>query len=104
MITEVRYLNETERILRESVERVTGGLERRRVVNSVFLFVDFMERVQRMPVVARLAYFEAAYAVFDLLRRNRQLGRRVGMFDDSVKIIITQLLSKLLVENGADED
>jgi hypothetical protein len=83
---------------------VTGGLERRRVVNSVFLFVDFMERVQRMPVVARLAYFEAAYAVFDLLRRNRQLGRRVGMFDDSVKIIITQLLSKLLVENGNSED
>ncbi len=104
MITEVRYLNETERILRESVERVTGGLERRRVVNSVFLFVDFMERVQQMPMVARLCFYRAAFATYNLLRVNRQLGRRVGAFDKDVYAEIVKILSKLLVENGADED
>jgi hypothetical protein len=35
---------------------------------------------------------------------NRQLGRRVGAFDKDVYAEIVKILSKLLVENGADED
>jgi hypothetical protein len=39
-----------------------------------------------------------------LVRVNRQLGRRVGAFDDGVYMGIVRILSKLLVENGARKD
>ena len=104
MITEVKNLDVTERILKKSVEGVNGELERRQVVDGAFRFVNYLEAVQRMPLVARLSLYRACYGVFDLLRRNRQLGRRVGMFDAEVKKAISGLLSKVLVENGTGED
>ena len=104
MITEVKNLGETMRILKKSVEGVNGELERRQVVDGVFRFVNYLEAVQRMPLVARLSLYQACYGVFDLLRRNRQLGRRVGMFDAEVKKAISGLLSKVLGENGTGED
>ena len=101
---EVKYLGETMRILKKSVEGVNGELERRQVVDGVFRFVNYLEAVQRMPVVARLSLYQACYGVFDLLRRNGQLGRRVGMFDAEVKKAISGLLSKVLVDYGTGCD
>lgn len=101
---EVKYLDVTERILKKSVEGVNGELERRQVVDGVFRFVNYLEGVQRMPVVARLSLYRACYGVFDLLRRNRQLGRRVGMFDAEVKKAISGLLSKVLGDYGTGCD
>ena len=97
---EIKYLQETEQILRESVEGAKDGLERRRIVDGVFRFVNYLESVQRMPQVSRLCLYRACYGVFDLLRRNGQLGRREGMFDGEIKKTISVLLSKVLVENG----
>ena len=101
---EVKYLGETMRILKKSVEGVNGELERRQVVDGVFRFVNYLEAVQRMPVVARLSLYQACYGVFDLLRRNGQLGRRVGMFDAEVKKAISGLLSKVLGDYGTGCD
>ena len=101
---EVKYLDVTERILKKSVEGVNGELERRQVVDGVFRFVNYLEAVQRMPLVARLSLYRACYGVYDLLRRNRQLGRRVGMFDAEVKKAISGLLSKVLVDYGVRKD
>ena len=101
---EVKYLDVTERILKKSVEGVNGELERRQVVDGVFRFVNYLEAVQRMPVVARLSLYRACYGVYDLLRRNGQLGRRVGMFDAEVKKAISGLLSKVLVDYGVRKD
>ncbi|MBR7093971.1 MAG: hypothetical protein IKI48_04160 [Prevotella sp.] len=104
MITEVKNLDVTERILKKSVEGVNGELERRQVVDGVFRFVNYLEAVQRMPLVARLSLYQACYGVYDLLRRNGQLGRRVGMFDAEVKKAISGLLSKVLGDYGTGED
>ena len=101
---EVKYLDVTARILKKSVEGVNGELERRQVVDGVFRFVNYLEGVQRMPLVARLSLYRACYGVFDLLRRNGQLGRRVGMFDAEVKKAISGLLSKVLVDYGVRKD
>ena len=101
---EIKYLQETEQILREFVEGVKDGLERRRVVDGVFRFVNYLESVQRMPLVTRLCLYHACYGAFNLLRRNGQLARREGMFDAQVKKEISNLLSKVLVENGTGED
>ena len=59
---EVKYLDVTERILRESVKEVNGELERRQVVDGVFRFVNYLEAVQRMPVVARLSLYSGGCA------------------------------------------
>ena len=96
----IKYLQETERILRESVKDVKDGLERRRIVDGVFRFVNYMESVQRMPLVVRLKFYRACYGVFDLLRMNGQLGRREGMFDGEIKKELSSILSEILVENG----
>ena len=97
---EIKYLQETEQILRESVEGAKDELERRRIVDGVFRFVNYLESVQRMPLVTRQCLYGACYGVFNLLRRNGQLGRREGMFDAEVRNAIRSILSENLVENG----
>ena len=94
----IKYLQETERILRESVKDVKDGLERRRIVDGVFRFVNYMESVQRMP------FYRACYGVFDLLRVNGQLGRREGMFDGEIKKELSSILSEILGDYGDRED
>ena len=100
----IKYLQETERILRESVKDVKDGLERRRIVDGVFRFVNYLESVQRMPLVVRLKFYRACYGVFDLLRVNGQLGRREGMFDGEIKKELSSILSEILVGYGDRED
>ena len=73
-------------------------------MDGVFRFVNYLEAVQRMPLVARLSLYRACYGVYDLLRRNGQMGRRVGMFDAEVKKAISGLLSKVLVDYGVRKD
>ena len=104
MNTEVKFLNETERRLREAAAGVADEAERREMLVRTRDFLEFMQRVQQMPMVARLCFYRAAFATYNLLRVNRQLGRRVGAFDKDVYTEIVRTLSKLLVENGADED
>ena len=101
---EIKYLQETEQILRDSVKGVKDGLERRRIVDGVFRFVNYLESVQRMPLVTRQCLYHACYGVLVLLLRNRQLARREGMFDGDVKTEISILLSKVLGNYGDQED
>ena len=100
-MSEILLLQETERALREAVERLESAEERHEMLVRVGDFVQFMNSVQRMPMVTRLSYYRAAFATYNLLRVNHQLGRRVGAFDADVYMEITKILSKLLVENGA---
>ena len=100
----IKYLQETEQILMESVEGAKDGLERRRIVDGVFRFVNYLESVQRMPLVTRQCLYHACYGVFVLLLSNRQLARREGMFDGEIKTAISGLLSKVLGNYGDRED
>ena len=98
----IKNLQETERILRESVKDVKDGLERRRIVDGVFRFVNYMESVQRMPT--RQCLYRACYGVFVLLLRNCQLARREGMFDGEIKKELSSILSEILGNYGDRED
>ena len=51
-----------------------------------------------------LFVYRVVYHVFNYLRRNRQLARRVGAFDKDVKLVLSCILSNLLVEYGTDKD
>ena len=103
-MNEIKLLQETEQALREAAERIADKAERKEMLVRTCEFLEFMQRVQAMPMVARLSYYRAAFATYNLLRVNCQLGRRVGMFDADVYMEITKIMSKLLVENGTRED
>ena len=103
-MNDVKLLQETEQALREAAERIANKAERKEMLVRTCEFLEFLQRVQSMPMVARLSYYRAAFATYNLLRVNGQLARRVGAFDGDVYMEITKILSKVLVENGNGED
>ena len=101
MITEVKKLQET----REEIHKVLADLntsEKKYLKAMAFNFVDYLEQVQRMPLVLRLALYHVVFCLFDLLLRNRQLGRREGAFDTETREAIRSVLSENL-EDYYDE-
>ena len=72
--------------------------ERHAALRQVNNYIAHLENVQQMPLLTRIAYWECAYAVFDYLRRNKQLGRTVGKFDAEVKQVLDDIIRELLNE------
>ena len=71
--------------------------EERQYVRAIaFNFVDYLEQVQRMPLVLRLTFYRVAFHLFDFLRSNRQLGRHEGAFDTEMREAIRSILSENL--------
>jgi hypothetical protein len=67
--------------------------ERRMVCDQLFRYVGYLESVQQMPLVLRLRYFRCVLAVYDFLRKQKQLGRRQGTFSDEVRCAIIKSLN-----------
>ena len=67
--------------------------ERRMVCDQLFRYVSYLESVQQMPLVLRLRYFRCVLAVYDFLRKRKQLGRRQGTFSDEVRCAIIKSLN-----------
>ena len=87
--------------LKIRLQKALKGLrqhERREAIRRLNNYVAHLEYVQQMDVVMRLSYWECAYAVFDYLRRNKQLGRTVGKFDAEVKQVLDDIIRELLNE------
>ena len=66
--------------------------ERRQVCDQLFRYVSYLESVQQMPLVLRLRYFRCVLAVYDFLRKQKQLGRRQGPFSDEVALTLVKEL------------
>ena len=96
------YLDEMEAGVRQAVERLDNRSERRAMAFHVFYFATFLDYVQSIRMLVRLQYFRAAFHVFNYLRRNKQLGRRVGKFDWDVKREIVRVLLAIYNENNVD--
>ena len=87
--------------MKKRLQKALKGLsqhERREAIRRLNNYVAHLEYVQQMDVVMRLSYWECAYAVFDYLRRNKQLGRNVGKFDAEVKQVLDDIIRELLNE------
>jgi hypothetical protein len=92
--------------LKKRLQKALKGLsqhERREAIRRLNNYVAHLEYVQQMDVVMRLSYWECAYAVFDYLRRNKQLGRNVGKFDAEVKQVLDDIIRELWYD-GPTED
>jgi len=55
--------------------------ERYKVYDLLTSFLHLLETLQRLPMRMRLEYYRQAFQVYDMLRKRKQLGRRVGGFD-----------------------
>lgn len=92
--------------MKKRLQKALKGLsqhERREAIRRLNNYVAHLEYVQQMGVVMRLSYWECAYAVFDYLRRNKQLGRTVGKFDAEVKQVLDDIIRELWYD-GPTED
>ena len=101
-MNEVKYVVETRAEIRLACKGMTAN-ERKYVKAMAFHFVDYLESVQRMPLVVRLKFYRVVFYLFNLLRKNGQLGRREGGFDPEVKEAIRNVLSEKLSSDDDDE-
>ena len=92
-------MKELKKCLQMALKGLDSQSERRAALKQLNSYVEHLEQVQQMPLLTRLVYWECAYAVFDFLRRNKQLGRTVGPFSDSVRKDVNNVLKKLLITN-----
>ena len=92
--------------MKKRLQKALKGLsqhERREAIRRLNNYVAHLEYVQQMDVVMRLSYWECAYAVFDYLRRNKQLGRTVGKFDAEVKQVLDDIIRELWYDGPTEE-
>ena len=101
---EVKYIEELRGGLIKVLDNMPSAKERKAALRTLVECCILMEMRQQLGVVTRERYHQMVLPVFNFLRRNRQLARRVGQFDKDVKLVLSCTLSKLLVEYGAGED
>ena len=92
--------------MKKRLQKALKGLsqhERREAIRRLNNYVAHLEYVQQMDVVMRLSYWECAYAVFDYLRRNKQLGRTVGKFDAEVRQVLNDMIRELWYDGPAED-
>ena len=100
---EVKYIEELKEGLVSELEKIASAEERQEVLGSLVKYCMVMEQRQQLRVVVRESYDRMVPHVFNYLRRNRQLERRVGAFDKEVKTVLCDVLSNLLVDYGTDK-
>ena len=97
---EMKQREELEAGLRAAMQSLETKGQRVAMLRQLAENMVYMNRLQGVPLVVRLAFFRAFFAVFNYLRQRRQLGRREGELDVEVRLELEQILSKLLEENG----
>ena len=100
----VLYIEELREGLVSELEKIASAEERQEVLGTLVEYCMMMERRQKLGVVVRESCNRMVCHVFNYLRRNRQLARRVGAFDKDVKLVLSCILSRLLVDYGRDKD
>ena len=101
-MNEVKYVDKTRAEIRLACKGMTR-YECERVRSRAFFFVDYLEQVQRMPLVVRLKFYRVVFHLYNLLRKNGRLGRREGGFDPEVREAIRSILSEKLASDDDDE-
>ena len=100
MITDVKYLNETEEALRRVLESVEDKDQRDMVLKKLGDHLAYEANVKLMPYRLQQPFYEGVFAIIVYLCKNGQMMRVDGGMDRDVKNLLEGVLSKLLVENG----
>ena len=100
MITDVKYLDETEEALRRVLESVESKDQRDMVLKKLGDHLAYEANVKLMPYRLQQPFYEGVFAIIVYLCKNGQMMRVDGGMDRDVKNLLEGVLSKLLVENG----
>lgn len=90
----IKQIDDFSRALSEALESEPTPEKRVMLLNLVDNYFDYLKDVQKMPLLVRLKFYPVAFALYDCLRVNKQLGRREGEFDLPIRREIRLILSK----------
>lgn len=90
----IKQIDDFGRALSEALESEPTPEKRVMLLNLVDNYFDYLKDVQKMPLLVRLKFYPVAFALYDCLRVNKQLGRREGEFDLPIRREIRLILSK----------
>lgn len=90
----IKQIEDFGRALSEALESEPTPEKRVMLLNLVDNYFDYLKDVQKMPLLVRLKFYPVAFALYDCLRVNKQLGRREGEFDLPIRREIRLILSK----------
>lgn len=100
----IKYLQETERAIREVLRKIDNKEQRDMVLKKLGDHLAYEANVKQMPYRLQLPFYEGVFAIIVYLCKNGQMMRVDGGMDRNVKNLLEGVLSKLLVENGYRED
>ena len=101
---EIKYLQETERAIREVLRKIDNKEQRDMVLKKLGDHLAYEANVKQMPYRLQQPFYEGVFAIIVYLCKNGQMMRVDGGMDRNVKNLLEGVLSKLLVENGYRED
>ena len=100
----IKYLQETERAIREVLRKIDSKEQRDMVLKKLGDHLAYEANVKQMPYRLQQPFYEGVFAIIVYLCKNGQMMRVDGGMDRNVKNLLEGVLSKLLVENGCRED
>ena len=100
----IKYLQETERAIREVLRKIDNKEQRDMVLKKLGDHLAYEANVKQMPYRLQQPFYEGVFASIVYLCKNGQMMRVDGGMDRNVKNLLEGVLSKLLVENGYRED
>lgn len=99
----MKFIDETRRLISDAMKGLDNS-KRQVVWNSVWRMVDFLDAKQRLPLPVREKCNLVCTHIYNLLRKNKQVGRRVGAFDTEVRKAIFDIMSEnIIAENHGKE-
>ena len=96
----IKYLQETERALREVLKTIDSKEQRDAVLKKLGDYVAYEDNVKQMSLRLQQPFYKGVFAIVVYMCMNGQMSRVDGGMDRDVKNSIEGVLSKLLVENG----
>lgn len=100
----IKYLQETERAIREVLRKIDSKEQRDMVLKKLGDHLAYEANVKQMPYRLQQPFYEGVFAIIVYLCKNGQMMRVDGGMDRDVKDLLEGVLSKLLVENGTGRD
>lgn len=96
---DVKFAGETRRLINNAMKGMTPR-DKRILWNNCWQFIELLVNKQRMPLPLREKCNLVATHIYNLLRKNKQLGRREGDFHPEIYRVIKSIMSDILTDKN----
>ena len=73
--------------------------DKEKVKELTFVYLNYIESVQCLPLLLRRKYYYIAFNIYNLLRMEGAVGREAGEFDENLKQMLRNVLSEKMVNH-----